>query len=54
MRPTRGSARRGSGGVTVFVKEYFVNMNIIKRIFDEMSECMVLLLSSELYENINC
>lgn len=53
MRPTRGSARRGSGGVTVFVKEYFVNMNIIIRIFDEMSECVVLLLSSELYDNIN-
>ena len=53
MRPTRGSTRRGSGDVTVFVKEYFVNMHIIKRIFEEMSECVVLLLSSELYDNIN-
>lgn len=53
MRPTKGSATRGSGGVTVFVRDYFVNRNIIKRIFDEMSECVVLLLSSELYDDIN-
>lgn len=53
MRPTRGSAIRGSGGVTVFVREYFVNMNIIKRVFEEMSECVVLFLSSEFFDGIN-
>ena len=38
MRAPRGTAQRGSGGLTVFVNEFLVNNNIIRRIFKDMSE----------------
>ncbi|MCG7879459.1 MAG: hypothetical protein N0C90_24475, partial [Candidatus Thiodiazotropha endolucinida] len=53
IRPSKKSAYRGSGGVSVFVKDWFVNNNIVKRIFKEMSECVVLLLNGQYFENIN-
>ena len=37
----------------MFVKDYLVDGNIIKRVFDKMTECVVLFLSSEFYESIN-
>ena len=46
MRTPRGTAQRGSGGLTVFVKKNLVNNNIIRRIFTDMSECVVLLMES--------
>ena len=53
IRPSNRAARRGSGGVTVFVKDEIVNKNIVKRIYDDMSECVVLLLCGNLFEGIN-
>ena len=53
MRQLKGSSPRGSGGVTVFVKDYLVDGSIIKRVFDNLTECVVLFLSSEFYESIN-
>ena len=53
LRPLKRSANRGSGGVSVFVKDWLVNNNIVKRIFHEMSECVVLLLKGQYFENIN-
>ena len=53
MRQLKGSSPRGSGGVTVFVKDFLVDGSIIKRVFDNLTECVVLFLSSELYESIN-
>ena len=53
MRQLKGSSPRGSGGVTVFVKDYLEDGSIIKRVFDNLTECVVLFLSSEFYESIN-
>ena len=53
LRPSKRTAQRGSGGVTVFVKDLLVNKNIIKRICDEMTECIVLLLNGDFFEVIN-
>ena len=53
MRQPKGSAPRGSGGVTVFVKDYIVDGNIIRRVFDNLTECVVLFLNSEFYESVN-
>ena len=47
------TALRGSGGVTVFAKDNLVHGNIIKRVFDNLTECVVLLLNGEFYESIN-
>ena len=46
MRAPRSTTQRGSGGVTVFVKDVLVNNNIIRRIFTDMSECVVLLIEA--------
>ena len=53
LRPSRRTSQRGSGGVTVFVKDELVNKRIIKRIFDDMTECVVLLLNGNFFENTN-
>ena len=53
MRQLKGSSPRCSGGVTVFVKDYLVDGNIIKHVFDNLTECVVLFLNSEFYESIN-
>ena len=37
----------------MFVKDYLVVGNIIKRVFDKLTECVMLLLNSEFYESIN-
>ena len=53
LRPSKRTAQRRSGGVTVFVKDLLVNKNIIKRICDEMTECIVLLLNGDFFDVIN-
>ena len=53
LRPSRRTSQRGSGDVTVFVKDVLVNNNIIKRVFDDMSECVVLLLNGVFYEGVH-
>ena len=53
MRQPKGSAPHGSGGVTVFVKDYLVDGNIIRHVFDNLTECVVLFLNSEFYESVN-
>ena len=53
IRPSKKQAQRGSGCVSVFVKEWLVNNNIVKHIFIEMSECVVLLLQGKYFENVN-
>ena len=53
LRSSRRTSQRGSGGVTVFVKDVLVNNNIIKRVFDDMSECVVLLLNGVFYEGVH-
>ena len=37
----------------MFVKDYLVDGNIIKHVFDNLSECVVLFLNSEFYEFVN-
>ena len=46
MRAPRGTTQRGSGGVTDFVKDVLVNNNVIRRIFTDMSECVILLIDT--------
>ena len=46
MRAPRDSVQCGSGGETVFVKDFLVNNNIICRIFTDMSDCVILLIDS--------
>ena len=45
MQQLKGSSLRDSGGVTVFVKDYRVDGNIIKRVFDNLTDCVVLFLT---------
>ena len=37
----------------MFIKDYLVDGNTIKRVFDNLTECVVLLLNSKFYESIN-
>ena len=53
IRHSKKQSQRGSGGVSVFVKDWFVNKGIVKRIFIEIKECVVLLLNGQIFENVN-
>ena len=53
MRAKRSSALRGSGGVSVFVNKQLADYNIIKRIFHNFEECVVLYLNLKIL-NIDC
>ena len=44
MRTKKSSALRGSGGISVFVNKQLIECNIIKRIFHNFEECVVLYL----------
>ncbi len=44
IRPRSSRARRSSGGVTVFVKDSLINTGVVKRIFETLTDCVVLLL----------
>ena len=46
-RRKKNTAARGFGGVTVFVKDWLIKRGSIKRIFDNITECVVLLISAE-------
>ena len=53
MRAPRGTVQRVSGRVTVFMKDFLANDNIIRRIFTDMSECVVLLIDSIFNDGIH-
>lgn len=53
IRPRSSRARRSSGGVTVFVKDSLINTGVVKRIFETLTDCVVLLLNGELLGNLN-
>ena len=53
IRPKKRTAYRGSGGVSVFVKESLVKAGIIKRIFNNISECVILILDGNFFQSIN-
>ena len=52
IRPKKRTAYRGSGGVSVFVKESLVKAGIIKRIFNNISECVILILDGNFFQSI--
>ena len=45
---TRNSSR-GSGGVSVFVKDWVIQTSGVKRIFDNFQECVVLLFEGNVF-----
>ncbi|MEW8546815.1 MAG: endonuclease/exonuclease/phosphatase family protein, partial [Candidatus Thiodiazotropha sp.] len=49
MRTKKRSAVRGSGGVTVFVKEWLMQTSGVKRIFDKTRECVTLLFKAGVF-----
>ena len=51
VRAKKRNAIRGSGGITVFVKESLVSENIVKRICTDLKECVVLLLDGAKFVN---
>ena len=51
MRCYSKQTPRGSGGVTVFVKNWLINKRVVARIFEEMTECVVLMLKGEYFDN---
>lgn len=53
IRPKKRTAYRGSGGVSVFVKESLVKDGILKRIFNNFSECVILILDGNFFQAIN-
>lgn len=53
LRSCKRTTQCGSGGVTVFVQDGLVNENIVQRIFDDMTEYIVLLPSGDFNEEIN-
>ena len=52
-RPKKKSANRGSGGVSVYVKDFLIKDNLVKRIFDNFTECVVLLFNCSLFQHVN-
>ena len=53
VRRKLGNAIRNSGGICVLIKEYLIQNNIVRRIFDNLDECIVLLLNGKKFENQN-
>lgn len=47
IRPKKRGAFRNSGGISVLIKEVFIQNNFIQRIFADLSECIVLLLDGQ-------
>ena len=52
-RPKKSTAIRGSGGVTVFVKDWLIKRGFIKRIFDHITESVVLLIDAKSNIHVN-
>ena len=46
-RPKKSTAIRGSGGVTVFIKDWLIKRGIIKRVCNYISESVVLLIDAK-------
>ena len=53
MRKKKRSALRGSGGVSVFVKDWVVQTKGIVRIFQDFKECVVLLFKADIFHRSN-
>ena len=56
MRAPRGTAQHSTAWIrriTVFVKDFLVNNNINRRIFTDMSECVVLKMDSFFNDRIH-
>ena len=51
IRPKKRNAIRGSGGITVFVKETLVSENIVNRICTDLKESVVFLLDGSKFVN---
>ena len=53
IRPKKNGAVRGSGGISVFVRENLISEKVVKRIYNRFNECVVLLLDGSKFENLN-
>ena len=47
------TASRGSGGVSVFVKQELVRDCIVQRIFENISDCVILILNGHYFQCVN-
>lgn len=52
-RDKKRKAPRGSGGVSVFVKQDLIRDGIVKRIFEHLSECVVMILDGHFFSSLN-
>ena len=50
MRKKKRTAPRGSGGISVFVKDWVMQSKGIKRIFAKFNECVVLMLDAAVFD----
>lgn len=50
MRIKRRTAHRGSGGVTVFIRDELLKTNGIKRIFDYFTECVIFHFDADIFK----
>lgn len=53
IRPKKRRAGRGSGGVSVFVRDHLVKDGMAKWIFSHVSENVILLLDGSFFRNVN-
>lgn len=49
MRRKKRTAARGSGGVTMFVKDWLMQTKRVQRIFANFRECVVLLFKADIF-----
>ena len=52
VRKKSTSTGRNSGGVCVFVKEWLTQQNVVKRIFPNFKDCVVLLFKGSIFQSI--
>ena len=52
-RTKKRNAPRGSGGVSVFVKQELIRDGIVKRIFENFTECIILIINGQHFHSIN-
>ena len=53
MRKKKRNAVRGSGGVSVFIKDWLIQTSGIQRIFEHFRECVVLLFKANIFNRQN-
>ena len=49
-RDKKRTAPRGSGGVSVFVKQDLLRDGLVKRIFEHLSECVVVIVDGHFFQ----